>query len=162
MACPSVTLNGLVIDGDTIDGDGMIWNLDSLQGWWDAAPVRLASQEIEPVGEYVTVARENARALVLEATATSPNTGEGLSLAPLGNLCFTAMESAKTAGRCVYVPVVMTVVDPVHTLHANVRRAGGSSAIKSTIVGDLQQVSFQWQLFMPDPRRYDADLNPFD
>lgn len=159
MGSPSCTLNGLVIDNTTLDGNGTAWQFISLDGWWDSTPIRVATQETQPAGEVVTVARENGRPLVLTAIASTltPNTTK------LGKTaCFQAIATAKDAGRCVLAPVLLTVVDPIQTLHALVQRNGSSGTLKSQILGESHSLMVTWQLFAPDPNRYDVDNNPFD
>lgn len=149
--CPSLTLNELVVDGATPDGDDIVYTLQQLDGWWDSAPVRSSSQEVQPVGEVLTANRENARAIVatiLAHTATPDATA-------LGDLCFKAIYNVKFQVRAVVVPVLLTVVDPVITLHALVRRVG--AGVKWQMLGNSHSVLFQIQLLAEDSRRYDTD-----
>lgn len=159
MGTPNLTLNGLVIDDTTPDTNGTVWYFQSLDGWWDSAPIRVATSEISPQGEVVTQARVNGRPLVLTAIAATATPNQ----TPLGkDAIFAAMETMKTAARCVIAPVLLTVNDPVHELHAQVQRNGTQGTIKSAILGESHSVQFQVQLFAADPNRYDADDNPFD
>lgn len=154
--CPVVTLNDLVMDGTTEDSDGIVYLVTKLDGWWDSALVRSSTQEVLPVGEVLTANREQARALVLEVVASTvtPNT------TALGDDCFTAIYNVKFACRLVNVPGLITVVDPVITTHALVRRVG--SGVKAAIQGDAHSVLFQIQLLAEDPTRYGPDDAPHD
>jgi hypothetical protein len=158
---PAVTLDSLVIDAapdgtGTDDGTGVIWTLTLLQGWWDSADVRAALQEVQPFGEIITAARENSRAIVLEAVATLADAG---NRDPLGDLYWTAVETAKTAGRCVIVPVTMSVVDPSNTLTASVRRV---QPIRTSMIGEVFALRVQWPLTAQDPSRYDGSAVAHD
>lgn len=152
MTCPVVTLNGLVMDGVTPDDHGIYYTVQSLDGWWDNTPVRSNSQEVQPVGEVLTVNRENARPLVLTviAHAEDPN-----SMVLGDTLCFRSIYQMKTAARLATVPGTITVVDPILTLHSLVRRVG--SGVKWSMLGTSHSVLFQVQLLATDPRRYEAD-----
>lgn len=153
MACYPVNLHGLVMDGINPDGDGILWTPTKLEGWFEGAPVDQARQPTLPVGEIITNARERARAIVLEAVASSaqPN------VLPLGNDCFRAIETAKAAGRCIYSAVTLLVTDPfLGALHASVRRSADQS-FQVQILGELHSVRVQWLLLAQDPRRYEAD-----
>lgn len=153
MACFPVTLSSLVIDGTTLDADGVLWTPKVLLGWFDGAPIDQARQPVLPVGEVITNARERARPIVLEALATSPQQNS----TALGDDCYRAIERAKLAGRCIYAPVTITVTDPaLGALHASVRRSGDQS-LQVTILGALHAVRVQWLLLAQDPRRYEAD-----
>lgn len=162
-ACSSVVLQNLVtdptatltIDATTVDADGNIWQLSSLQGWWDSTDVTVSRQAISPVGEFITAAHENGRALVLEALVTTPTP----DATKLGDLWAVATERAKAAARTIYVPGLITVTDPLGPKHAQVRRVG---AVKSVILGDRVAVLVHFDLLCPDPMRYDADDQPFD
>lgn len=166
MVCPSFTLvapNGvdtIVANGETPDVNGTFWVPTSFAGWFDSTDVRAARSEVSPVGEVITVAHELGRALAFEAlaVATPPGT-DGLVTTALGDACWAATELAKLVGKCVYAPGLLTVTDPIHTLHASVMRPG---KILTSVVGNLGAMRVQWQLLMPDPRRYDADDTPFD
>lgn len=143
--CLSAQLGDLIADGATEDDDGILWSVTSIDGWYDSTQVRSATQEREPVGEVITVARENARAIVVNLDAFLP------AKQALGALAFTAIATAKRAGRCVYVPELLTVTDPLRATQALVRRTG---SIKTAIVGELVVVQAQIPLTAPDARRY--------
>lgn len=147
--CPTVRFPTLTADGLTPDGDGILWTVTQLDGWWDTTAVRIAASEVQPVGELITVARENARAIVLGLVASNPLPG-----IPLGGvLCMTAIDTLHAAIRAVYVPKLMEVIDPVNDYHALVKLVG---PIKSAILGESVAVRFQVPLLAEDPLRYDA------
>jgi hypothetical protein len=153
---PRCTLNGLLIDGDTPDANGTYWWFQTLDGWWETAPVRAAQSEISPQGEVITLARTNGRPLVLTCIAATltPNATK------LGKTeCFRAISTMKDACRAVIAPVLLEVTDTLQTLHANVRRTG---AMKYSFLGENHSVQFQVNLFAEDPNRYDVDDAPFD
>lgn len=153
MSCPPVTLGTLLLDGATPDANGTLWTPTRLDGWWDSTGMRSATAEAQPVGEVVTVGRENGRALSLEVTATSdePNS------TPLGETqVFLAQETMKGAARAVLLPVLMLVNDPVLAGQAYVRRVG---PIKFAINGALVSAHFMVPLLAPDPRRYAQTLD---
>lgn len=151
----AIEINGFVADGVTVDGDGIVWTVEAIDGWFDSPPVRFVSQETQPAGEVVSYVRENARPLALRLTAHAPARTDPLG----GLLCFRAIESIKPPFQCVNAETLFTVTDPNLTLHANVRRVG---QIRSAILGESVAVQFQILLTAPDPYRYDADNNPFD
>lgn len=165
VTCPSFTLlapNGtdvIVADGETADVNGMFWRPTSFAGWFDSTDIRAARSEVSPVGEVITVAHELGRALAFEACAVATPASAGLVTRSLGTDAWLASELAKLVGKCVYAPGLLTVVDPIHTLHASVMRPG---KILTAVVGELDMLRVQWQLLAPDPRRYDADDTPFD
>ena len=156
MSCPSITLGGLVMDGVTLDANGTLWTPTRLDGWWDNTQMSSATQQAQPLGEVVTVARENGRALSLEVTATSP-TPFSTRLGEVG--CWEAIETFKAAVRSVLLPSLMLVTDPVRALQAIVRRVG---PMKSTINGNVVSVHFIAPLLAPDPRRYSQTLDDDD
>lgn len=152
MTCPAVTLGGKLLDGGP-DADGIVWATQRLDGWWDSTSIRSALLEAQPMGELVTVGRENARALVLQVIAMSPTP----NVTPLGEVgIFRASETIKAAARAVYLPALMLVNDPIIAAQAYVRRVG---AIKQTIIGQLVAAQFQIPLLAPDPRRYRQTLD---
>lgn len=148
MTCPTVTLGSLVMDGATPDANGTIWTVTALPGWHDTTGMRSATAEAQPVGELITVARENARAIALEVTAATAKP----FATKLGDVrCFEAVETLKAAGRCVLVPTLMLVTDPVLAAQALVRRVG---PIKTSMQGNFHSMHFLVPLLAPDPRRY--------
>jgi hypothetical protein len=152
--CLSVQLADLILDGTTPDANGTVWTVTKLDGWFDSTVLRVAQAEVQPLGEVITVARENGRPLTLEAWAT---TSTDLSPEPLGTAGIgLARATAKTAGRCVYVPALLIVGDDefgAGTLSALVRRVG---QVKQDVIGKQLALHVQWQLLAPDPRRYEG------
>lgn len=153
MDCWEVTLNDLVLDGATPDGDGIIYTVEVLDGWFEPTTLTLARQPVLPAGEVVTAVRENARAIVLEfvASTTTPGT------TALGNLIDNATETVKTAIRdAVFATVEMSVTDnAIGPLTAQVRR-NDSVSMRRTVLGNAHSVRFQLLLLAEDPRRYDG------
>lgn len=154
VTCPPVVLNALTADGATPDGDGIVWTVSELSGWFDTTPATISRQPRLPAGETITAARENARALVLVllATTATPNASA------LGDLIYTAMETAKTAVRgALYVATTITVTDPaLGALHAAVRLADGNN-VSMAILGEQHSLKVQFLLLAEDPARYEAD-----
>lgn len=148
VTCPPITLGALLIDGVTPDANDTLWTPTRLDGWWDSTQMGSSTQPAQPLGEIITVARDNGRALSLEVTATSsePNS---LRLGDVG--IFQAIEVMKAAARAVLLPTLLLVNDPVLNAQALVRRVG---PVKSTINGALVSVHFLVPLLAPDPRRY--------
>jgi hypothetical protein len=141
----SATSDTFVADGVTADVNGIVYTVQSLTGWWDSPPVRSATMEAQPWGEFPTVYRENARAitLVLVAHASLPNT-------PLGSLlCFTAIAMIKAAVfQALSVPVLLEVADAVNDVSTLVRLA---SPVRVSILGAAVAVKAQIMLLAPDP-----------
>lgn len=156
MTCPSITVGGLVMNGLTLDPNDTLWTPTRLDGWWDSTQMSSATQQAQPLGEVVTIARDNGRALSLEVTATSsePNS---VRLGDVG--CFQAIETFKAAMRAVLLPSLMLVTDPVRALEAYVRRVG---PVKSSINGKLVDVHFIVPLLAPDPRRFSQTVDDDD
>lgn len=154
MTCPPVVLNTLTADGATADGDGIVWDVSSITGWFDTTAATISRQPKLPAGETITAARENARAVVLTLLARTATP----AATALGDLVWTAMETAKTAVRgALYVPVTMTVTDPaLGALHAAVRLADGNN-VSMAILGELHSLKVQFLLLAEDPARYEAD-----
>lgn len=147
--CIGVAIGSFVADGVTADGDGVVWTVQKLEGWFDSAAVRVEYAEMLPVGQVVTLVRENARAISLQLVAH--NAAPDL---PLGAaLCFTAMDSIEPPFACVYAPDAFAVTDPLLTLYANVRRVG---PIQKRVIGESVAVRFLIPLLAEDPYRYDT------
>lgn len=153
MSCLDLVVGSFRADGVTPDGDGICWTVQRLDGWFDSAPVRVEQFEVQPVGEVVTLVRENARALALTLVAHAPPLGD-LTTVALGALCFTAMDSIDPVFACVHVAESFAVTDasPL-TLYAAVRRVG---PIQKRIVGELVAVRFLVPLLAEDPYLWDG------
>lgn len=141
-------LGSLIIDGATSDGDGLVWSVTAIDGWYDSTQVRSGTQEIEPVGETITVARQNGRAINLKLDC---KLDESVASDRLGGLAFSAVETIKAAARCVEIPTLLTVTDPVRATKALVRRVG---PVHTAFLGRLVVVQAQVPLLAEDPRRY--------
>lgn len=154
MDCVSLQIGSLLADGVTGDGDGIAYTVENLDGWWDDPSSRIETTEVQPVGEVITVARTNGRALALTMTAHAPPAGDVVTV-PLGmTLCQTAIATVKAAfAGAVYTAIPMTVSDPVNTLTADVKLVdpAGQGPIQTSIVGDAVMVRFLIQMLAPDP-----------
>lgn len=143
--CLSLVINGFVADSDTSPGgNGIVYTVQDIAGWWDSPSMRQETKEVPPKGEVVTVSRVNGRALVVTMTAHTPD-----GTTPLGAaLCWTAIGEVQAAFACVYVPATMDVADPLNDQSAAVRLVG---SIKKQILGESVAVQFQIPLLAPDP-----------
>lgn len=154
MTCLTVQLDSLIMDGATPDGDGHIWTWQTLDGWWDTPPVRVAQQEVAGQGETITLARQNARPIALTVTATNPGVPRPLPLGELG--IGQARVAIRTAAHAVWVPKLLIVQDTefgAGHLSAFVRRVG---TVKDAVLGELHAAQFQIALLAPDPLRYEG------
>lgn len=155
MDCVALQVGGFVADGVTGDSDGIAYTVENLDGWWDSPSMRIETTEVQPVGEVITVARTNGRALALTMTAHVPPVGDGIVTEALGGLlCRTAMATVEAAfAGMVYTAVALTVSDPVNTLTANVKLVdpAGEGPIQTSIVGESVMVRFLIQMLAPDP-----------
>lgn len=158
--CVNAYLSGgagfdLAMDGATPVADGYVWTLQSIEGWFDSPGMRVAQFEVQPLGEVVTLARENARALALTVVAHAVD-----GQTPLGEaLCFAAMDYADPVFNCVYLEKSLNVQDPLQSLFADVRRVG---SVQKRVLGAGVAVQFLVPLLCRDPYVYDFDGNPFD
>lgn len=144
--CVAIAVPGFVADGSTPDANGIVYSPTVVGGWWDSIPLRSATAEVQPRGEFVTVAQELGRDVDLVIVA---HTLDGRSaLGPV--LCFTAIETIKAAFRIVFVPVAFQVVDPYADRTVQARRVG---PIKQQILGKSVAVRASIPLLAPDPRR---------
>lgn len=154
MDCVSLQIGSLLADGVTGDGDGIAYTVENLDGWWDSPSSRIETTEVQPVGEVITVARTNGRALALTMTAHMPPAGDVVTDALGMTLCQTAIQTVKdTFAGMVYSAATLTVTDPVNTLAANVKLVdpAGQGPIQASIVGDAVMVRFLIQMLAPDP-----------
>lgn len=155
MSCIPIQIADLLVDEVTTDSNGVVYTATVFDGWFDGPPVRIATQEVQPIGEVITVARENARAITLELVATIPPM-------PVPARKMTDLEIGATTVvirsvfNCLYVPTLL-IVDDVEfgagTLSSLVRRV---APIKRQPVGDHVGVRFQILLSAPDPLRYEG------
>lgn len=153
-----VTLNGFVFDGITPDLNGVLWDWQSLDGWFDTTAITVTQQPFAMGGSTVTIARQEARPLTLTALAHMPST------APMGDLVYASMRRLKAAVNALYGPVTLEVQEPGLTLVSGVRLTGpilstfntipSSASRASVITGTRREVQFLIPLVAPDPRRY--------
>lgn len=146
MTAPSASLGGITFDSATEDDHGIVWCMESLDGWWWSSDLDLARQSI-PMGESLTNVHEKARALTLRGTAFLPPGGQ----IPLGDLWFVAQRSLSKAMRLEYVPDLLVVTEPDLELQAYVRRAG---SIRTKVELRQRAMTFEVPLLATDPRRY--------
>lgn len=160
----------LLADGETEDGayPGIVWTVTKLLGWWETAPIRASVLDVQPIGQIVTGVRINARPIVLQVLAHSPD-----RMTPLGDLTIQAFEIAKAAFRCLYVPFTLVVNDDPAAggasaysgpLHASVKLA---QPLRSEIVamhpaGVKFAARVEASLIATDPYLYDTGDLPFD
>lgn len=143
--CIAVTVGSFVADGATPDGNGIVYEVESLTGWYDTPPVRSETMEAFPTGEFPTVYRENGRRVGLVITAHAPSKTDALG----GVLCWTGIAAVKAAFDALYLPVTMAVADSLGTSSGRVRLA---SPTRATIVGDTVMARLTLSLIAPDPR----------
>lgn len=143
--CISVTVGDFVADGSTPDGNGIVYEVESLTGWYDTPPVRSETMEAFPTGEFPTVYRENGRRPQLVITAHAPSKTDALG----GLGCWQGIAVVKAAFDALYLPVMMAVADPLGTTSGRVRLA---SPTRASIVGDSVMARLTLSLIAPDPR----------
>jgi hypothetical protein len=142
-----VNLNGLLIDGQTADPDGNVWDTLLFDGWWDPPTSKVTTAEVTPIGETVTVARFEARAIAAQFLAHNKVNGW-----PLGSVAlFQAIKRIKSVLEATLAPVPMYVTDPIQNLQSQIRLNTG---MKVAIQGDRGAVTFNVPILCPDPRRY--------
>lgn len=142
----TINLNGLIIDGQTPDPDGTVWSALKFDGWWDPPTTTVTTGDVTPIGQTVTIARFEARAIAAEFLAH-----HALDNLPLVNGCFSAIQRLKRAIDATLIPVPMLVNDPLLALRTQVRLNTG---MKIAIQGDRGMVDFSVPILCPDPRRY--------
>lgn len=143
-----VNLNGLVMDGQTLDADGTMWRvLEPFDGWWDSPASTITTADVSPIGQTVTVARFEARAVVLNVLARHQVDGQALGALRI----MQAMRRLRASIDATLAPVPMKVTDPLQALQSQVRLQTG---MKTAIQGDQGAVTFQVPIICPDPRRY--------
>lgn len=143
--CLALAIGDFLADGATPSGDGIVYTVEQLDGWFDTPPVRSATQEVQPLGEFVTVNHENGRQVDLTILAHLAD-----SSAPLGAaLCFTARQAVRLAFQAVFVPVSMIVTDPNGNATTGLARL--RSPTRTTVVGQSVAARIQVALIVPDP-----------
>jgi len=149
----AATLGDLVCDGMTEDDNGLRWSVTRLDGWYDTTGVTSAMQQA-PIGAVPTVRQLKERAIVLALDCTLPAPSRRLQ-----EFSFNAIETVKRAARCVQIPSLLVVTDPLRTTQARVLRTG---PVHTAFLGRLVVVQAQIPLTAPDPRRYSPDVDTDD
>lgn len=147
----TATLGSLIFDCATPDSDGIVWSFESIDGWHDSADVDQSLLDVM-YGQTVTGAHEKARALIIRGGAYLPGTPPR----PLEAKWWLAERRLKRETRFVYVPGLLTVIEPALSLQAYVLRPR-KIAVKRIGAGPYN-LGFEIPLLAPDPRRYDASL----
>lgn len=140
------TLDGFVFGTNAADSNGVVWEWQELAGWFDTTDLRVASNERNPVGNTITVARRNARQISMTALARMPN-----SSAPLDDLYWKSVRKIHSACDLSSRTGLLKVIEPDVTLQAQVRAA---QPIRSRMFGNRHLAQFVIPLTAPDPRRY--------
>lgn len=142
--CLTLSVGAFLADGATPDGDGIVYTVEQLDGWFETPPIRSATQEVQPLGEFPTVNRENGRQIDLTILA------HVLGGAPLGNVgCFQGKETVKLAFQAVFTPVSMTVTDP--NGNATTALVQLRSPTRTALVGQAVAARITLALIAPNP-----------
>lgn len=142
--CLALAVGAFLADGSTPDGNGIVYTVEQLDGWFDTPPVRSATQEAQPLGEFPTVNRENGRQVDLTILA------HVLGGAALGNVgCFQGKETVKLAFQAVFTPVSMTVTDP--NGNATTALVQLRSPTRTALVGQAVAARITLALIAPNP-----------
>lgn len=144
--CITAELNGLLFDGDTADGDGVVYSWQDIAGWWDSPDLGIVTDQ-RPVGVSESVVNMGGRSITLTCLAHDPLLGHKLGLKQ-----YKAIRTVKTFCGLEFVSGLLKVNEPGITLQSRVRL---SSPIRTKRQAGVS-VQFQVPLLAPDPRRYDA------
>lgn len=141
----TVELNGLLMDEADVDGDGIVWCVEDVEGWHGSPNARVASTLIPVGGELVTAAQHGGRPLVLRGIAKR-STGGALA----DSHYWLASRKLGAAANIVTGAGLLKVTDDL-ALQAYVRRV---DRIRYRRRGALQWYAFELALLAEDWRRF--------